>query len=234
MKNSLQPTTTVQGTTANATLLRSTAALVNFYSGDVEKGEVLKFTHTWTTRDGAPLQVGNPLLVLFPTGAVEGFRMLRKWQPSPIKTIVRQPGAELPDPDDLNAQIPREQWEQGLDGNPRPPWSKYFILYLLDTSTASLFTYVNCTIGCRLLVTRIEERTQWARALYGDDVLPMVKLTDRPFPTRYGERRAPELQVLGFRRFTGGGLRIVDQSAQGLEEVQLPPIKETLRDEVPF
>jgi hypothetical protein len=214
--------------------LQTTAAsLVNYDSDNVEKGVSLKFTHAWMTRDGVPLQVGN-LLTLFPPGEIPGFRFLRKWEPPPIETIVRKPGVELPDLDELNARIPIEARSIGLDGKPREPWARYYVLYLLDASTACLYTYANCTIGCRILVTGIEERVRWGRALYGDDVMPLVRLTDRPFPTKFGERRAPDLEVLGFRRFVEGGLRIVDQNASALEDVKLPPASQTLRDSNPY
>jgi hypothetical protein len=217
------------------TYLQSTAAsLVSYDSDNVEKGVSVKFTHAWMTRDGVPLQVENPLLVLFPAGEISGFRYLRKWEPPPIETIARKPGAELPDPDELNRQIPVETWAIGLDGKPREPWQRYFVLYLLDASTACLYTYANQTIGCRILVTGIEERTRWARALYGDDVMPLVRLADRPFPTKFGERRAPDLQVLGFRRFLEGGLRVVDTSKSALEDAKLPPARDTLHDDIPF
>ena len=214
-------------------------ALTRFGSGgNVERGEVLKFTHRWEVRSGAPLQVENSLLALFPPGTITGFRILRKWEPLPTETIVPDADGKLPDPDELNGRIPSEQWGMGLDGKPRPPWSKYFILYLLDTSTAALYTFMNNTIGSRLAITGIEERTEWGRALFGDDVMPLLKLTDRPFPTKFGERRKPAFDVLGFRRFAEGGvLRIVDQnaSAELLRDVgSPPPAKDTLRDDIPF
>ena len=213
----------------------TTASLANFDNNNVEKGEALKFTHTWATRGGAPVQIEQPLLVLFPPGEVRGFRALRKWEPPPIETIVRKPGVELPDPDELNKEIPTETWGIGLDGKPRPPWAKYYVLYLLDASSARLFTFMNSTLGCRIMVTGIEERTQWARALYGDDVMPLIQLADRPLRTpNRGERPAPDFRVLGFRRFVEGGLRIVDQSASALEDVKLPPASETLRDSNPY
>jgi hypothetical protein len=234
-QNTAAPTAASSNTTAlqNATLLRGTASLVNFFgSGNVDKGEILKFTDRWSLRGGAPLQAKGPLLVIFPEGPVVPFRMLRRWQPT-VETIVPGPGAELPDPDEMNSRIPREEWElDRLTGQPRAPWSKYFILYLLDPTTAALFTYYNNTIGCRMLVTRIEERVQWGRALFGDDAMLLAQLADRPFHTQYGERRAPDLEVLGFRRFAGGGLRVIDQAA--LEEVRLPPPKDTLGDEIAF
>jgi hypothetical protein len=216
--------------------LQSTAAsLANFDNDNVEKGVSLKFTHAWMTRGGGvPLQVEKSLLVLYPPGKVEGFRFLRKWEPPPVETIVRKPGAELPDLDELNQQIPTETWGTAIGGGPRTPWERYYLVYLLDVTTACLFNFWNSTVGTRMMVTAIEERTQWARALYGDDVMPLITLTDRAFHTSYGERRAPDFKVLGFRRFVEGGLRIVDQSASALEDVKLPPARDTLRDDIPY
>jgi hypothetical protein len=219
-------------------LQSTTASMARLDPNNIEKGESLKFTERWATRSGAPLQVEKPLLVLFPPGAITGFRYLRKWEPAPVEAIVPDADGNLPDPDELNKQFPVEQWAIGLDGKPRPPWSKYLLLYLLDTSTAALYNFTNNTIGTRMMISAIEDRTRWGRALFGDDVMPLVKLTDRTLTTKFGDRRAPALDVLGFRRFGDGGvLRIVDQRASPglLRDVgPPPPAKDMMGDEVPF
>jgi hypothetical protein len=193
----------------------------------VEKGVTLKFTHTWETRDGAPAPVGAPLLLVKTTRAV------RDWRP-PITTIMQQPGVELPDVDELNAKIPQEEWQLGLDGQPRPPWVKLFIAYLLNIRDAAFYNFANSTIGARLAVTTLEERRAWMSALQGRDVMPLVKLADRPFPTRFGERRAPDFTITGWRQWKDGVLRITDSEASNLTEVEPIPLGEMMKDEVVF
>ena len=49
-------------------------------------------------------------------------------------TITEQP---LPDPKVLNAAIPVEEWEIGLDGNPTPPWKLTYVIYMVDLKTGA-------------------------------------------------------------------------------------------------
>ena len=96
----------------------------------------------WSDRDKTPIPPDKTLVVLGTATA------LQHWHNGmPTETIVKHPGAALPDVAELNAKIPESQWEEGLDGDPRPPWVKQFIVYLLDPTDASVFTYVNSTMG---------------------------------------------------------------------------------------
>jgi len=56
---------------------------------------------------------------------------------TPVQTIVKQPGKPLPDVMELNNAIPQEEWEDGLDGEPRPPWVKQHVAYLINPVDAS-------------------------------------------------------------------------------------------------
>ena len=62
----------------------------------------------------------------------------------------------LPDIDELNAKIPEEEWETGLDGKPRPPWQKQYIVYLVDPTDAGIYTYINGTFGARIAFDRLK------------------------------------------------------------------------------
>jgi hypothetical protein len=46
--------------------------------------------------------------------------VLRRWKDKKPEYITKHP---LPDPEQLNATIPIEGWEIGLDGKPREPWA---------------------------------------------------------------------------------------------------------------
>ena len=86
---------------------------------------------------------------------------LQRWENQrPVETIVKQPGRPLPDADELNAKIPKKRWEKGLDGQLRAPWVKQHIAYLLDPKDASVFTFINSTVGARIAVERLERQGQ--------------------------------------------------------------------------
>src|SRR5262245_17668275 len=117
-------------------------------SGDdrLIRGEILRCVDGhWSLKDGTPIATGTRALVL----GVNDF--LQHWrEQQPIETITREPGKALPDLDELNGQIPKEQWEEGLDGQPRPPWVHAYAVYLLNLDDASIWTFVNSTIGARI------------------------------------------------------------------------------------
>jgi hypothetical protein len=205
--------------------------VLNIENDRILKGTLLKFVDgRWADRGGTALKPDMHLLVLA-TG-----RALQRWADKiPVETIVRRPDVELPDLDELNRKVPRAEWELGLDGNPRPPWVKQYLVYLLNIGDASVFTYANGTVGSRLAVHALEDRLQWMRALRGSEVLPLIKLTDRPLKTRYGEKRRPEFEVLGWRQFSSGAaLQIADQSAANLKTLEPLSLGDEMRDEIPY
>ena len=62
---------------------------------------------------------------------------------------VRTPTNPLPDIDELNAKIPQDQWDLGINGKPRPPWVHSYAAYLLDPIDASIATYINSSGGAQ-------------------------------------------------------------------------------------
>src|SRR5262245_32153350 len=90
----------------------------------------------WSTQD-VPEMTGHQLRALMTTKAIQ------RWQlKEPVDTVV-DAGTGLPDIDELNAEIPRAEWEAGLDGQPRPSWQQQYVVYLLDASDASIYTFAN-------------------------------------------------------------------------------------------
>ncbi len=80
----------------------------------------------WTDRDKRAIPSSTRLL------ALSTHQLLQRWQGNqPVETIHKKPGVPLPDVDELNARIPRDQWEAGPDGAPRPPWQHQYSVYLL-------------------------------------------------------------------------------------------------------
>lgn len=90
-------------------------------SGRLLKGTFLKWsdaTH-WVDRDGLPPP--SPLLVI----AINA--VLQKWKDGKAEVISAKP---LPDPEQLNAAIPENEWERGIDGELRKPWAHVVVVYL--------------------------------------------------------------------------------------------------------
>jgi hypothetical protein len=164
---------------------------------------------------------------------------VQRWQDQlPVETIVKLPGVPLPDVDELNAKIPENEWEEGLDGSPRPPWVKQHVVYLLNPHDASLFTFINSTTGAMIAVERLKDKVRWMRALRGEKVMPFIKLDAKPMPTKFGMKQRPEFTILEWRDL--GGLQTATTPAieHSVGHVGRPiePVssEEIFEDEVPF
>jgi hypothetical protein len=173
-----------------------------FLPGDrVTRGTVARWSESagWVDRDGLPLP--DTMFVVGYTTTV------RRWVDNKPIDITEHP---LPDPEQLNATIPVEQWERGLDGNPRKPWSRTYFIYMVDLKTGALYTYANSTFGCMLCFTNLEEQVALMRMLRGEHVLPIVHLERRPMKTNFGMKTRPHLEIKEWRAI--GGSPLVSQS----------------------
>ena len=182
----------------------------------------------WQRHDGVPLRTGAQYLGLGTR------RALQRFVDRVPEVITAETNEPLPDPDEMNERVPREEWPIGLTGQPEPPWKHEFITYMIDVLDLTILTASNHTIGMIRAVTDIEERWEWARALYGADVMPLFTLGEAPFPTSFGERKRPTFPIVGWRRFTGGALHVVDQSALALDVVKPKTPSEVTRDGIPY
>ena len=152
----------------------------------------------WSTQDN-PEMTGRQLLALTTVKANQRWRLNE-----PPETVL-DIGGGLPDIDQLNVAIPRAEWEIGLDDQPRPPWQRQYVVYLLDTSDASIYTFANGTVGARIAWEKLRERVSWMRALRGAEVFPLIKLECRPMKTGHGTKLRPEFSVADWRDLGNNG-----------------------------
>ena len=214
----------------------------NTDSGRLIVGSILRCVDGhWSDRDGIAFSPETKLLALATAMA------LQHWKGKlPIETILKKPGQPLPDLDELNAKIPKKQWEPGLDKKPRPPWVRQHIVYLLNPADAGLFTFINSTVGASIAVDRLKTKVQWMRQLRGANVVPVVQLDSKPMKTKLGPKQRPEFTVCDWRQLGGGELknvnpaRVEHQQQQphpddcaGLQPVEPVSIEEEMSDEIP-
>lgn len=151
----------------------------------------------WADSDGLPLPAE-----LFVVGTT---RALQCWKDQyPVNTIIEQPDQPLPDVEELNAKIPQNEWELGLDKKPRPPWQLNYVVYLLNPNTADTYTFLNSTTGARIAVERLDDKFRWMRRMRGLGVVPIVQLDSRPMKTQAGPKIRPEFTILEWREIGGG------------------------------
>jgi hypothetical protein len=169
------------------------------------QGVILKCVDgRWEDRDG--LTPPDKLL------AMGMLRCLQCWKDQePVDTIIETPDEPLPDPADLNSQIPEAEWQPGLDGKPRPPWQLNWIVYLINPTTGDTWTFINSTTGARIAWERLKDKFGWMRALRGPAIVPVIKLDSKPMKTSFGVKMRPEFTIIEWRDVSGEGGSVVPQ-----------------------
>jgi hypothetical protein len=190
----------------------------------------------WAARDGSALP--SPMIGLGTTLALQCWR-----DGKPVETTVKRPGQRLPDIDSLNAAIPEEEWEEGLDGNPRAPWVLQHVVYLLDPKDASVFTFLNSTAGAAIAVRELKDKVKMMRTLRGANVAPVVELSAKPMKTKFGTKQRPHFRIIDWRELGGppatpppaiGGPQAVAAIEQLGSPVKPVSTAEAFNDQVPF
>src|SRR5262245_32841758 len=151
--------------------------------GQVIQGRIIKFTNeaTWETNDGEEIDENREFV------AVDIARVVQRWHDQkPIETIVLAPYQKFPDVKALNDAVPREEWVEGPDGNPRGPWQAQHIVYLLDPTTMDRFTFPTGTIGGAIAVRDLTDKVKWMRRFRGENVFAVVSLRDVFMNTKFG------------------------------------------------
>ena len=191
------------------------------------QGDIIKCVDGhWASRDGTPIPTRTRRIALATTTAVQLWR-----DQMPVETIIKQPGQALPDIDELNDKIPKETWEEGLDGEPRPPWTKQFAVYLLDPKDASISTFINSTTGAAIAVDKLKDKVRWMRALRGERVVPLVELSSKVMKTKFGQKMRPEFEVIEWRDL-GAGLEAKPAVPALGKPVTEPTLAEEMDDSV--
>jgi hypothetical protein len=122
--------------------------------------------------------------------------VLQRWQGG-LPTVIDE--TPLPDPDLLNDAIPQSEWEKDMSGNPTAPWKPTYAVYLIDPVGAGTFTFISSTTGARMCFEQLEEAIETKKMLVGGDVMPLVRLSERPMKTRWGETHRPAFKILSWR-----------------------------------
>jgi hypothetical protein len=195
------------------------------------QGELIKCTDgNWSCRNGLPAPE-TPLLV------VDTLTVIQHWQDKkPGKPIVKGRDEPFPDIDALNAQIPREQWEAGVDNTPRPPWQLQKIVYFLREDTAERYTFASGTLGAHIAVSNLKTRVSDMRYMRGEGVIPLVQLANASMKTRFGQKIRTEFKIVGWKGSPGAALPKLapPEGGGGLKEIAEPALAEKLADEIRY
>jgi hypothetical protein len=170
--------------------------------------------------------------------AVHTESFIRRWKDKQvIETIKTKP---LPNLDDLNATVPKDEWELDLNGAPRKPYELAHRLDLLNLDTAEHTTFISATKGAGKAVSLLKDQVQWMRRMRGNNVVPQVMLGWAPFKTGFGMRKRPDFKVTGWFDLSASGPAAVQApTLKQLPPVAPTPVKtpstaEDLDDQIPF
>jgi hypothetical protein len=205
----------------------------------VIRGTLLKCVDgAWSTRDDTPL----PKALM----AVGTDNFLQKWQEQkPVETIIDKP---LPNVDALNGAIPESEWEEGIDGKPRPPWQHQYAVYLVNPADGSVYTFCNSTVGAAMAYRNLKERVGMMRKMQGVSVYPVVQLGKATFQGKFGPKITPEFNIVDWRELGGDGAALPSAPVAQIEHkptetpkepvqygkpVKPPSLSEELNDDLP-
>jgi hypothetical protein len=196
-------------------------------NGRVVQGTLIKCVDGhWSTKSDVDLP--EKLLAV---GVID---IYQRWAKNrPVDVITAQPGQKLPDVDELNAEIPEEEWEAGPDGNKKPPWQFQHVVYLVDAATAAKYTFASGTIGARIAVNNLRDQVATMRMLRGN-VTPVVALGDAPMPTKFGTKVRPAFDIVGCTQLAGATTAPMLEHVKGVEPVEPPTLAESLNDAIGF
>jgi hypothetical protein len=156
--------------------------------GRLIKGIRISWNQEWTDADGC----APPSEML----AIAIKEVLQRWQDGNPTVIATLP---LPDPDVLNEAIPVNEWEIGLDNKPTPPWAHNVVVYYIDPKGGGTYTYISPTVGGHIAVDQLHEAVKTKRFLEGAQVVPLVRLSDKPMKTRFGMKSRPHFEIVDWR-----------------------------------
>jgi hypothetical protein len=187
----------------------------------------------WKDTDGTPIPPDTKLVAWATT------ECLQRWKDKqPAETILKRPGAPLPDLDELNAGIPQKEWENGIDDKPRPPWVRQQVVYLLDAHDGGEYTFISGTVGAAIAVERLKDKTKNLRMLRGDRCVPIVTLGNKLMATKFGSKLRPEFVIQEWRTLSTSTTAVTAQSPAAIEhvgeKVESPTLEEELNDEIGF
>jgi hypothetical protein len=117
--------------------------------------------------------------------------------------LLREPISRL---EELNAAIPEADWPfNEQSGKKEPPWKRFVRIDFVDPATGRRYRYEHHTTGAQIMWEDLRDDVVNMRLLRGDpSCLPIVNLTECPWPLARGMRKRPVAKILGYKTPGGG------------------------------
>jgi hypothetical protein len=194
----------------------------------------------WTyAKDDTEVPADKRFLAL---GTAEGQQL---WQNEQlIEESKKKPGVPFgKSVDERNAEIPKDTWEEGLNG-PREPWTHVFAVYLIDPADGAIYTSINSTKGQARAVRELKSKVKWMRSLRnGAKLMPVVVLGRQLISKQY-KKLGPDFVVVDWRdlgpALPAEGTPLLEKPAdqkEPVEQIGRPRapvnVQEAMQDELP-
>jgi hypothetical protein len=164
-------------------------------TGSLIKGALVKFTNNaeWLIKEsGEVIPPERELLVTELTKASQ------KWiDATPVETRIIGADEYFPDTERLNAEAPQHEWRDAF-GKRVGPWQNSIVVYLFDLKSMEGFSFPTSTSGGFRAVDELKGHVRRVRMLQGNNVYPVVTLSDLHMNTAFGGRQRPHFKVQRF------------------------------------
>jgi hypothetical protein len=176
----------------------------HFASGRVIQGTRINFTNEATWVDAAKQKLPADLEPI----VVDNARVVQKWGkdnlPSPDEPpIILGPNEKWPDIEAMNNKCPKTEWRE-RHGKLEGPYQAQRVVYLIDPKTMDKYSWPTSTIGGRICIGELVDKTKLMRQFRGQRVYAVVKLSSTLMSKRYNRQR-PDLIVLRWVTLDGSG-----------------------------
>jgi hypothetical protein len=195
-------------------------------SNEVIRGDIIKSVDGVTSCKTDPSVNNSTVFLCVGTGFV-----IQRWQDEKVEYIQPRPGVYLSDlRQELNAKIPQDQWEIGIDGQQREPWEFAWLAYLVRVSDGAEFTFINSTKGCMRCIKELQRRTQNMSVLKMRSVAPIGKLVGKPMPTKHGTKQRPHFEITGWHNIGPDPVAVAAPTTPKIPGPKKPPAVDLDKD----
>jgi hypothetical protein len=153
----------------------------------------------------------------------------------------------IPHIEALNEACPKSEWNEDFNGNPRGPWAFQTVVYLVDENMGKI-SYPTGTTGGGMCVRELADKVTMTRKFRGAHVYPVVTVSTKWMPTRFGGRNRPAFDIKRWISFGNGPAVLeeptaapalpnstaTDMKTAGAHIVSEVSVAEELNDEIKF
>jgi len=183
------------------------------------KGNVVKFDNGGFWR----LSLSQTPLPDATYAAVDTILVYLKWENGKATYVTPDERGILPERDTLG-DTDEALWPKGkFSPDPEDPWKINRVVYLLNTTTAGMLTFVSPTAGAHAATRELVEQVDRMRQ-FRPGAIPIVRLSSMEMSTQYGPRKRPHFEVVDWR----GG------TVADAPRIEPPTLREEMNDEMPI